>query len=987
MNKQRKITSRLVAAFITCALLSTSVLPAFAAPGETLYKKVNGDKQPQTATEEDYYYAEYLKDTEAKGAKDYTGNAIAIDIAGGTMSPQGNFLKDEVKSNSNESKKAIVWQNNDLESVEWKVEVPEDAYYNLEVDYLSITGSTTAPQRNVLIDGEKYCKEMNIYSFPRVWEDDGEIWVNKLGDQVRPKQKEVIEWQTTRLNDSQGKYGEPLRYYLTKGTHTIKMTYANEPIAIAGVRLVAPKQYKSYAEVKKEYQAAGYKSATKEIKVQGEDATYKSDPSLRVQSESDPKMQPVSGGNVVYNSIGGSVWNGGNDTISWNFEAPESGLYKLSLRMYQKYTDGMPIYRQILIDDEVPFKEFLDYRIDYTDWTYTDLVDESGAPFEIYLEKGSHKLTMTVKVGEYADIISTLEKDSYRLSNTIQKIIKVTTVNPDVNFNYNLDKKVPEVFTELQTLSDSLTKQIDAIMALSEKRPSAVNNLSMIKTQVDAMIKDPMVVARGLSELMENQSTMATWISDYQNSPLSIDYFTLQPVNAKTEDYHSNFFSRLWVACRSFAISFVKDYDAVGGGAAGEGAKTLNLWVSRAKEWAEVLQLMADEEFTEQTNINVKMNIVPTNMFTTNGVIMLAIAAGNAPDVALGVSPSVPYEYGIRDAVYDLAQFPDYDNISKRFSDGIIAPFKDGEKVYALPETMDFSVLFYRKDILQNLQLEVPDTWGDLYSRVLPILKKNGMDFYYDGTVSAVAGGVSAAFHSLLYQNGGSYYTEDGKKSALDTPEAFEAFRQFTDLYRIYDVPVSANLYSRFRSGTIPIGVSSFNTYIQLTAAAPEIAGKWDVAPLPGIKQENGEVNRSYGGSTTAAIILADSDMKDEGWEFLKWYTDKETQIRYANDISSTVGAEARWCSANLDAFDALSWESSLKEVIINQRKWYVDMPNVIGGYITPRYIENARVRTVVQGQQYRDSLEKTVKDINRELDNKNNEFKMRAEKAAEAKK
>ena len=127
--------------------------------------------------------------------------------------------------------------------------------------------------------------------------------------------------------------------------------------------------------------------------------------------------------------------------------------------------------------------------------------------------------------------------------------------------------------------------------------------------------------------------------------------------------------------------------------------------------------------------------------------------------------------------------------------------------------------------------------------------------------------------------------------------------------------------------------------------------------------------------------------MKDEGWEFLKWYTDKETQIRYANDISSTVGAEARWCSANLDAFDALSWESSLKEVIINQRKWYVDMPNVIGGYITPRYIENARVRTVVQGQQYRDSLEKTVKDINRELDNKNNEFKMRAEKAAEAKK
>jgi hypothetical protein len=118
----------------------------------------------------------------------------------------------------------------------------------------------------------------------------------------------------------------------------------------------------------------------------------------------------------------------------------------------------------------------------------------------------------------------------------------------------------------------------------------------------------------------------------------------------------------------------------------------------------------------------------------------------------------------------------------------------------------------------------------------------------------------------------------------------------------------------------------------------------------------------------------------------LKWYTDKETQIRYSNDIVSTVGAEARWCSANIEAFDNLSWETNLKQVIKEQRDWYVDMPNVIGGYITPRYVENARVRVVVQNKQYRDSLEKAVKEINTELVNKNNEFAMREKKAEGAK-
>jgi ABC-type glycerol-3-phosphate transport system substrate-binding protein len=970
-------------------MLLSTYIPVFAAPGQTLDQKVNGDYQEEVNLTDDIYYTDYMKSGAQKGYKDYTGSDIALDIAEGTLSPQGNFLKDSVESSSKKSKKAIVWNNNTLKSIEWETEISQAGYYNIEVDYLSVTGSTTAPQREFYLDGRKAYKEMNIFSFPRVWEDNGKVWKNALKDQVRPKQKEVIEWNSVRLNDSQGKYAEPLRFYLSAGKHKVKMVYANEPIIISQVKLVAPKAYKSYKEVQEEYKKAGYQYATQSKLVEGETAKYKSDPSLRIQSDSDPSMQPPSKGSIVYNSIGGKVWNRGNQAISWDIDVPESGIYKLSFRMTQKFTDGLPVYRQVAIDGEVPYKELLEYKIKYNKdgWAYTDLNDDNGNPYEIYLEKGVRRITLTNKVGGYSQIISTLEKDAYNLGNLIQKIIKVTTIDPDVNFDYEIEKKIPTVMEDLKALSASLGNQVNAIQKLSEKRPSAVNNLLMIQSQINGMIKDPYIIARSLKGLMDGQSTMATWISDFQNSPLQIDYFKIQPVKTKTVDYKSNFFQRAGVAFNSFFVSFFKDYDALSQNNPGESnAKTLNLWISRAKEWAEVLQYMTDEEFTQKSGININMNVVPANAFTSNGVIMLAIAAGNAPDLALGVSASVPFEYGIRDAIYDLSQFDDYKSIEKRFLPGIMIPFKNGEEVYALPETMDFSVLFYRTDILNSLKIEVPKTWGDLYSRVLPILKKNGMDFFYDGAVSNVAGAVSAAFHSLLYQHGGSYYTKDGLKSALDTPQAFTAFKQFTDLYTIYGMPVSANLYSRFRAGTMPLGVSSFNTYIQLTAAAPEISGKWDVAPLPGIEQADGKINRSYGGSTTAAIILEGSKLKQESWEFLKWYTDKETQIRYSNDIVSTVGAEARWCSANIEAFDNLSWETNLKQVIKEQRDWYVDMPNVIGGYITPRYVENARVRVVVQNKQYRDSLEKAVKEINTELVNKNNEFAMREKKAEGAK-
>jgi len=441
----------------------------------------------------------------------------------------------------------------------------------------------------------------------------------------------------------------------------------------------------------------------------------------------------------------------------------------------------------------------------------------------------------------------------------------------------------------------------------------------------------------------------------------------------------ASFIDKLVASFRTFILSFFKDYDYVPSVTEHDGKKyeSINVWVARGKEWAEILKQIADEEFTEEFNTYINMNMLPAGQLGGGtSVLLLALASGTGPDVALGVASNIPVEYGMRGAVSDLSQFQGFEEVIKRFLPGIMIPFEFQGGYYGLPETMDFSALYYRKDILEEFDLEIPETWQDVYTKILPTLKKNGMDFFY-----------ASGFHPFLMQYGGAYFKTVEKngyqilQSALDSPEAYTAFEQFTNLYRIYNIPVQADFYTRFRSGQMPMGIANFDTYIKLSAAAPEIYGKWDVAPIPGVRMEDGRINRASGGAgTTAGIILSSSEKKEIAWNFLEWYTRTETQTRYANDVISFIGPEARWNSANIEAFNQLPWDANLRKVIEVQKDDYKDAPNVIGGYIVGRWIENARVGVVVEKKPYRPQLEKAIKEINYELEIKHEEFRMREE-------
>lgn len=928
------------------------------------------------------YYLDYLEEGIEKGYKN-AASQVEIDLASGLIDGQTPVTMTDG---------SLEWSDEAIDSIVWSVTVPEDGFYNIELEYTPLGTGVDNPSRTIEFDGVKPFKELLNVEFNRSWHDANKPWVNSLGDQVRPKQVQENVKMTARVSDQLGRSNEPLKVYLTAGQHTMTWVYIQEKMTVHSIKLVAPDTYKSYAEVKAEYDAKGYQPVSgslEGIKIDAEYPSDKSDAALRIMSDSDPKTDPVMTTHTVFNAIGGDTWSSGGQTITWSFDVETAGLYKIDLRVYSKYNDGLPSYRKVLIDGEVPFEELLCYEFEYNrkGWYSTSLQDAEDNPYLFYFEPGPHTIAMEVVTSTYAEILLELDTTLNLLSDCIQSIIMITGIEPDVNFDYQLDERIPGLMDNFAAISDSLNTQIEILSGGAGKSTSSVSSLRDIKFRIDRMIKDDKQIAKTLTALIEDQTTLSNWINGFNNLPLMLDYLVVSSPENEFENYNSNFFQKTWSSIRNFLVSFTRDYDViVGTGSADtseEGADIdnteesepvlLKAWVSRGKEWAEIIKQLSDEEFSTQNNIYIDYNMLPSGQLGATGIMLLAVASGTEPDVVIGSDASVPTEYGMRGQVINLTQFSNYEEVASQLLPGAIPAYTFKDAVYALPETVDFSVMYYRTDILASLNLQVPDTWEELYSIILPELKRNGMDFWYEGGVN-----------NFLFQQGGSIYIENGTKSGIGTEAGYEAFKQFCDLYTVYKVPVSANFYNRFRAGQMPIGISSFQLYLQLTSAAPELEGKWAVTVLPATVREDGTKSRSNGVGSTSVMIFNTTEYPEESWKYLSWYLSSETQIRYANDIVAYIGPEARWFSSNMQAFDNLSWDKTLKAAVQAQREFCVSVPNVVGGYITARHQENARVRSVVNGMNYRESLERAVNDINRELDAKNEEFALRAEKEAE---
>lgn len=137
------------------------------------------------------------------------------------------------------------------------------------------------------------------------------------------------------------------------------------------------------------------------------------------------------------------------------------------------------------------------------------------------------------------------------------------------------------------------------------------------------------------------------------------------------------------------------------------------------------------------------------------------------------------------------------------------------------------------------------------------------------------------------------FYNKTATASALTSAQGLNAFKKWTDYYTLLSFPVSYDAASRFRRGEIPIMIADYSLYNTLVVSAPEIAGKWDMAPIPGTKREDGGLDRSVASNSTACILLSQSKNKEAAWKYMSWWVSRDTQTLYGKELESVLGEAA----------------------------------------------------------------------------------------------
>lgn len=845
--------------------------------------------------------------------------------------------------------------------------------YNMKVTYKPFEGITRILKSSIglFIDDILPFTEAECVYLARPWKNSNETRIDSRGNEIAPEQEECNEWFSQFVIDPNGNENYPYEFYLESGNHSITISSITTNAYISKIELIAVEEVMTYSEYKTIY---SNKISTDNVVglenkyIQAEDFIRKSDSTMVASSDkSDSKNMPVDAKRFLLNIVSGDSFQKTGQWMEWEIEVPNDGYYNISLRVKQDAKSGKFCSRRLYIDGEIPFKECEEIQIPYnTKWQLITISD-SKENCLFYLEKGIHTIRLEAVSGIYGDIYIKTQQIITKLNNLYNQVIMICGTQPDEYRDYKLDVELPELKQELFNTQNEVENIKNEILKISGGSGSEISTLNSLIQTLTVYSKDLDKIPNTIDSFRSDIESLATWNSSLTAQPVSIDYLYFSKHGEELPKANSSFLQTIWFNIRKWLASYTEDYGIVGD--IQKSDKQLSVWIGTGRDQLKICKDLIDNKFTSDSKVSVNLQITPTS-------IISAIMAGTGPDVSLFESSEIPVALASKNALLDLKMFEDFNKVEARFMPGTTAPLYHKGGCYGIPLTESFPMMFVRTDIFSQLGLKIPQTWDDLYNTVAVLQRKN-LDFALPTHIGT--------FMTMLYQYGGRFYSEDRTHVELSSQEAKSAFVKWTDFFCKYSFPVSYDFYNRFRSGQMPIGIADYTLYSTFKAAAPEIQGMWEMLPVPGIMKENGQIDHTvsicsaagsgsgYGllQTLSCAIILKDSDMKSEAWEFIKWFSSAEVQAEYGNQIECVLGEAGRYTPANIEAFKLLPWTTAEKTALLNAWENVKIIEEIPGNYYTARYLVTAFRNVVYDDTVAIDTLNKYEKIINKELERK----------------
>lgn len=979
--KIKRLYKSAAAVITACAaaLFGTGVLSA-AASDETKNTQYTVSSAAAEAVKNDYYtfepidttipsFGEYYDKFHAMNRPAQTVSAAAGDaesFSGDIKS--GTYTADGISKNN-----VLVWGDGSGTAV-FDINVPETGIYDLTFSYCPIDEGTLSPEISLKIDDKTPYDTASRITLGRVWVNGHEIYKDKRGNQVRPPQVQKEMWLKKTVGDIDGLFNEPLFFFLEKGSHKITLSAEKAHIALEAFSFENTGEIPSYSE----YRASVCASVTEDdtpsrlIRIEGEAASFKSDPTLYpTYDNSDYLVSPSDPRKVCYNTLGAGNWKKALQTVTWTVpkeSVGNDGWYKIGIKARQNTVRGFCSNRRILIDGKVVCKELDQVSFPYgSDWSVVS-PEADGDCIYVYLDASvDHTFTMEVVPGETGAAMRRLDDAVKELNDYYRKILMITGPSPDKYTDYYVHEKIPDIVDGFSRLSAELSDIRSDIESLSGSKGSEAAVLDTMTVILDKCTEKPLRIPSYLAQIKDSITSISSWMREHRDQPLEVDYIELASPDKGFSSCKRKLHKSVAFGIKAFIGSFFEDYSTLSDVT---GEECIDVWVALGRDQAQVIKELTENGFMQKYDIPVSINLV------TGGIVEAALA-GKGPDVALFLGGEFPVNLAARGMLTDMTQFADFEEVKRRFGKNALTHYSYSGGCYGLPISRDFPMMFYRTDILSELGFtNPPETWNDLID-MLPALQRNYMSaglILPDNNISPATES-GHTFAMLLLQMGMNYYNDELTASTFDSTGAVQAFEQWTDLYTEYGFEQSYDAFSRFRTGEYPIVISNYTFFNQLTAASPEINGLWDFCQVPGTRREDGSVSHAANSEGSGAVIFNKVKNKENAWEFVKWFTETETQVQYASQIEGILGTLGRFETANTEALGQLSWSNDELARLRDQEEELSEIPIIPSSYAVTRNIMNAFRETVNKNENPRDTLIWYNRDINEEIARKRKEF------------
>jgi multiple sugar transport system substrate-binding protein len=299
----------------------------------------------------------------------------------------------------------------------------------------------------------------------------------------------------------------------------------------------------------------------------------------------------------------------------------------------------------------------------------------------------------------------------------------------------------------------------------------------------------------------------------------------------------------------------------------------------------------------ERLNPGIKVKTEPVALGQRDVKFTTAIRGGKGPDVfALDANPVKQY---IRNGwVKELTPFIEKEGGKTWLSDfypATLMPVTENQKFYGVPKNVVAMVMVYNSELFKKAGIKSPPkTWSEFREtckKLTLATKQGGPIDQWGATIVMAKACFDLRFSVVLRGFGGDFLTPDWKHSALDTPQAKEAFSFVVD--------------SILKDKTMPPGVTQVDcngarrllahkkvamifgtmwTITEVSGMNPDLHG-WKVLEMAPVPQKEGSSTDIRSTLYQKSIFMNPNTKHPEAcWKLVKFLTDKKQMEKWFVD-------------------------------------------------------------------------------------------------------